>query len=104
MTGTLLDMASLAFSAIGWPCLILRLLRPYQISGIFAVATALNGIEAVMNGATIRASLMAAFTAFGAWNWWTGGGGDGTKRRLRAVARAFRGVRRTAPVAAGGGS
>jgi hypothetical protein len=99
--GTALDMASIACSTIGWTCLILRLLPPYRGQGIFAVATGLNGVEAVMSGATVRASLMAACCAFGAWQWWNGGGGDGTKRRLRALGRAFRGVRRTAPVTGG---
>jgi hypothetical protein len=36
-----------------------------------------------------------------AWVWWNGGGGDGTKRRLRSAARVFRGVRRTAPAPGG---
>lgn len=32
------------------------------------------------------------------WLWWTHGGGDGTRRRLRRLRNRFSGVRRGAPV------
>lgn len=42
----------------------------------------------------------AGWTAMHLWLWWTNGGDDDTKRRLRSLKRAFSPVRRTAPSAA----
>jgi threonine/homoserine/homoserine lactone efflux protein len=42
--------------------------------------------------------LGALYFAYFAYQWWKGGGGDGTKRRLRKL-RRFLPVRRTAPAA-----
>jgi uncharacterized membrane protein len=42
------------------------------------------------------------YCALSVWAWWRHGGDGGTRRRLRSLRRAFRGVRRTAPVFGGG--
>jgi hypothetical protein len=49
---------------------------------------------------TLVGYLNAASTALHAWAWWHGGGGDGTRRRLKKWGRRFQGVRRTAPTTA----
>jgi hypothetical protein len=46
------------------------------------------------------ASIDAAFAGFYLWHWWTNGGDDDTKRRLRKLAKKFQGRRRTAPATA----
>ncbi|MCC9686926.1 hypothetical protein [Streptomyces sp. MNU103] len=51
-------------------------------------------------GDTLAAALAAAAFALDVYRWWKGGGGSGTRRRLRALAARFRGVRRTAPTTA----
>jgi hypothetical protein len=48
----------------------------------------------------INTGMSAMAIALGIWNWWNGGGGDDTKRKLRKFKNAFEGVRRTAPAAA----
>lgn len=71
-----------------------------QGSGIAAVACLPAVAAAAVEGATTVASALAALGAVNAWLWWSGGGGDGTRRRLKAWASQFRGVRRTAPQSA----
>jgi hypothetical protein len=73
-----------------------RLTRP-QVSGIVALGCIPSIVAFVLDGATVVASVFAALGAINAWGWWNGGGGDGTRRRLRKWARRFQGVRRTAP-------
>jgi len=55
-------------------------------------------VSAILADDTPIALLEATFTGVAAWAWWTRGGGDGTKRRLRRLRARFRAVRRTAPV------
>lgn len=51
-----------------------------------------------ITGEQFVASVAAGMVAVHIWLWWkSGGGGDGARRLLRKWARAFRGVRRTAP-------
>ncbi len=45
-------------------------------------------------------ALNAAACGYYLWAWWRGGGGDGTRRRLRRLRERFTPVRRTAPAAA----
>jgi hypothetical protein len=62
---------------------------------------ALGGVSFYIGDALAHDALgqiwQAAYTAFWAWQWWKGGGGDGTKRRLKKWARKFTPMRRTAP-------
>lgn len=67
------------------------------VHGGSAAANALVLLGNVIDGSTTLASFSAALMALSLWQWWNGGGGDGTKRRLRSWARQFRPVRRTAP-------
>lgn len=68
-----------------------------QSSGIIALGCIPSIVAFVLDGTTSAASVFAALGAINAWIWWQGGGGDGTRRRLRSWASRFRGVRRTAP-------
>ncbi|MEV8124814.1 hypothetical protein AB0P07_11975 [Streptomyces sp. NPDC085944] len=52
-------------------------------------------IANVLDGHTITAGFSAGGVALCVWMWWISG--DGTRRRLRDLARRFQGVRRTAP-------
>ena len=69
----------------------------HQASGFYAAAYGLWSLNDIRIGAHIAAVVSAAMCAFFAYGWWRGGGGDGTKRRLRALRRKFSDVRRTAP-------
>jgi hypothetical protein len=84
-----------------WICgalaLIARRIRSYQYDGLLAIAEGLFSIDALRTGEHLLAVFAAAMSALFAHRWWRGGGGDGTRRRLRALRRRFSGVRRTAP-------
>jgi hypothetical protein len=71
-----------------------------QYNGWVTVLTTGGGVMSAVNGWTFNVYLHAGIAAWSAWAWWHGGGGDGTKRRLKSWARRFQGVRRTAPSAA----
>lgn len=66
--------------------------------GLYSIGFTLGAAAFALLGLHILAYLWATLAACSAWLWWKGGGDDDTKRRLRAGGRAFRGVRRTAPV------
>ena len=66
-------------------------------SGWMTVLCTGGGIGCAIAGWTSNVYLHAALGAWSAWSWWHGGGGDGTRRRLKSWARRFQGVRRTAP-------
>ena len=90
---------------IAYLCLIVPLqflflagrITAVQYSGVMAILSAASTVVCAVAGWTGAGSFSAAATALHTWNWWHGGGGDGTKRRLRSWARRFQGVRRTAP-------
>lgn len=65
---------------------------------LFATGFAVNLIASVMDRSVCGAPVSAAGLALSLWFWWNGGGGDGTKRRLKKWVATFKGVRRTAPV------
>ncbi|MGW1870431.1 hypothetical protein ACWCPS_33415 [Streptomyces mauvecolor] len=69
--------------------------RPFYT--LLTVAFLLLVIRDIHRGAQFPAITDAAFTGFFAWRWWQNGGGDDTKRRLRALTRRFKPVRRAAP-------
>lgn len=83
-----------------WPAVLASLLGRIsypQASGIVALGSAPIIAAFALDGAKSVASAFAALAALNAWAWWHGGGGDGTRRRVKSWARRFRGVRRTAP-------
>lgn len=80
----------------GLACLVLH--RSRTGYGLLTLAYMALGASHLIEGD--RTAVVDAGLAAGcAWAWWKHGGGDGTRRRLRRAARAFRGVRRTAPAA-----
>ncbi len=72
-----------------------------RVAGLLALAEALYTLDDIRAGRWLAALVDAAVCAYLAHLWWTGGGGSGTRRRLRALASRFRGVRRTAPAPGG---
>jgi hypothetical protein len=64
--------------------------------GIAALASLLMLAASVAERQHVSAGLNAATTALFVWLWWTRGGGDRTRRRLRDAARRFTPRRRTA--------
>ncbi len=72
----------------------------HTFHGWCAIANGINLVACVVLDFPATALINAAAFALAAWMWWNGGGGDGTKRRLRRWAARFQGVRRTAPAAA----
>ncbi|MEU3683730.1 hypothetical protein AB0E99_22720 [Streptomyces sp. NPDC030592] len=95
---------SLPFSAVG--ALLIGAAVIGYCTGRFHLRQLWAGLS-LGNAACLVAELlsdnrvMAGFStgavAVGVWMWWISGGGDGTRRRLRDLARRFQGVRRTAP-------
>jgi membrane protein implicated in regulation of membrane protease activity len=66
--------------------------------GVGAIGGAIGIVGYVLiHMPTIFTSIIAALDAIFIWNWWNKGGGSGTKRKLRKLARKFKPVRRTAP-------
>lgn len=91
------------FDCLGWTLYavgtVFTLARRYSTAGMgwYALAevawAAENALQHDRRGLLIAVALFTVFV----WYCWNGGGGDRTKRRLRALARTFTGVRRTAP-------
>lgn len=67
----------------------------YGLVALSQIAVCLGGF---VTGNTVAASISGAAAGYLAWRWWSGGGGDATKRHIRQWIERFRGVRRTAPV------
>jgi hypothetical protein len=86
-------VAVLACSQIGW---ITGRIRFHQSCGLDAIGEGMISVSAMRHGEHLWAVWFAALCAMSAHAWWNGGGGDGTRRRLRSLRRVFRGVRRTA--------
>ncbi|MEL3944836.1 hypothetical protein [Streptomyces sp. LNU-CPARS28] len=97
MTFPVLSALGAGLSVIGIIGLFTTVLANHHACGIIAVANALYAVENIREGDHLWAVFDTAVCAYFAWCWWHGGGGDGTRRRLRSWARRFRGVRRTAP-------
>lgn len=68
--------------------------------GWLAVALGLLVVAQAVIGRLTLAAATAGLLVWTTWLWWTHGGGDGTRRRLRRLRSRFAGVRRTAPAAA----
>lgn len=67
---------------------------------LMAVGSVLDGFACLALGHYGLGVFFAASAGLFVWLWWHSGGGDGTRRRLRAWAGRFHGVRRTAPAVA----
>lgn len=74
-----------------------RRLPHYGCCGLLAAGFLALGVDHGLDGASVRAGLDAGAVAWFGWQWWTGGGGDGLRRRLRRWVCRFRAVRRAAP-------
>ena len=85
-------LAGAAFAGV-----ILGRISQTTANAVWAVANFLAGIAFVLNSEPFWACWCAGIAAWCAHGWWTGGGGDGTRRRLKSWARRFQGIRRTAP-------
>lgn len=70
-----------------------------RFHGCMAIADGSLAVFNALAGERLPTCVASALCAYAAWRWWHSGGGDGAKRRLKAWARKFTGVRRTAPVA-----
>jgi hypothetical protein len=94
----LLYWASDALGILGLITLIASRGQRMRTAAAFFVA---GGVFVEAACLVTRDELVGIFSAPGtgywAWIWWNSGGGDGTKRRLKAFRRRFKGVRRTAP-------
>jgi hypothetical protein len=87
-------------AGLGWLFIVVRP-DPRRMYGCFALGNGLCLVSDVMDANQFTATLSGAICAYCAWGWWNSGGGNGTKRRLRALRRRFQGVRRTAPALGG---
>lgn len=75
-------------------------LRRYQCDGLYALSFVPFEIYSVRTGNRFWIVVDAVGFAVFAYRWWTGGGGDGTRRRLRSLRPRFTPSRRTAPQSA----
>lgn len=89
------EIAGAASMLIGALCSVSRRYRAGLAWSCVGMALHLVGV--VLRGYLFYAVLDAGAFAWLLWNWWNNGGGDNTRRRLRRWARAFQGIRRTAP-------
>lgn len=94
---TPIAMAGLALIVVGAVALALHRIPEHGFWGIMCLSQVVVGASGFLTGNTLAASISSAAAAYTGWKWWTGGGGDQTKRRLRSLTNRFRGVRRTAP-------
>lgn len=99
MTGTLLILGWTAL-VIGWVGIFLHWPQRH-VAGLFAVANGLYAVANFAGGNRAWGTFASGTCAYCVYRWWNGGGGDGTKRRLRALRNRFAGVRRTAPAYGG---
>jgi len=95
MNGLGLASVTLGFAALAG--MILGRVRQRTVDGWFAIANALFAVTDSMSGNHAMTAYNSGICAWCAHRWWTGGGGDGTRRRLRSLRRRFSPVRRTAP-------
>lgn len=72
----------------------LHLTRAYAFVALVLLGEAFAALLVDQSAFAVNAAGLSAL--FG-WLWWHSGGGDDTKRRLKAWAARFHGVRRTAP-------
>lgn len=95
-----LTLIGIAFVVCGLAAAFAGHLAQYQCDGLCALSCVPYAVDSIRSGNSLWTVIDAALFAFFAYRWWTGGGGDGTKRRLRSLQRRFTPSRRTAPSAA----
>lgn len=93
VSGAVLVFAGL----IGWA---LHIGPRHRWDAVSATGWALLAVDAFHTGDRVSGLVCTGLCALDLYRWWHGGGGDGTRRRLRRLAGHFRGVRRTAPTTA----
>lgn len=96
---SLMVIAAMAAHAVVLIAAATGRIAPVTFMGWFAVVNAILALANVLIDSPALASFHAAVGALAAWLWRKGGGGDGTRRRLKRWVRRFEGVRRTAPAA-----
>jgi hypothetical protein len=74
-----------------------RRITQKQYMAWMASVYAFAAVLCAVNGWRTLLYLNAGLSAWYAWMWWHSGGGDGPRRRWKAWADCFQGVRRTAP-------
>ncbi|MFJ4418241.1 hypothetical protein [Streptomyces sp. NPDC088925] len=99
MIALALNSAGIGLLVIGLAAQLTHRVQEYAARGLLALGCGASTLAGALNGGSIWTYLNAALTAWHAYAWWTGGGGDNTRRRLRETARRFTPVRRTAPAA-----
>ncbi|MFH9144914.1 hypothetical protein ACH4LN_32010 [Streptomyces albus] len=72
-------------------------IAPGGFHAVMAFLAGLGAVLAVWCHWTVTADVCAGCTAVHAWRWWSRGGGDGIRRRLKCWARRFEGTRRASP-------
>jgi len=72
----------------------------HQAYGLASVGLFVQVVACVLAHLMTVAALDTSTGTYAAYMWWKGGGGDGTRRRLRSIGRLFSGTRRTAPASA----
>ncbi|MEU8682923.1 hypothetical protein [Streptomyces sp. NPDC048611] len=97
MTHALLIGSGFTLFALALIGQLFAALEPYEADGVRAIGCLLLGLSAAPSGDPVAVAIDASLFAYSVYRWWTGGGGDGTKRRLRSAWQAFVPVRRTAP-------
>lgn len=80
--------------------LLLGRIKSHHYAGLAAIAFAIWAIDDIRRHSWGFGLFQTVMSAWEAWVWWKGGGGDDTKKRLRKWSRAFTPNRRTAPSAA----
>lgn len=95
-----LMIAALGLIGVSQLAVLAGRIKPVTFHALSAVGFGALAVISIGEGYYLAAWIHAALTAWHAHFWWHGGGGDGTKRRLRSLGRRFAPVRRTAPVGA----
>lgn len=99
-TTSVLIGLGLAILAVSLAAVVLGWITTIQAYGLIAVSQTVTCAAGFLLGHVGIAAAAGGVAAWNAWKWWNGGGGDGTRKRLRRWARRFHGVRRSAPAGA----
>jgi hypothetical protein len=92
-----LSAAAVSLVAFALAGVVFSFLSAKQVNLACGISQGAMFIGNIAHHRTLAADFNAAAVAVFIWLWWNNGGGDDTKRRLRQLGAAFRGVRRTAP-------
>jgi hypothetical protein len=95
----ILTITGAALCVVAFATQLTGRLAGHRALGLVALGNLATAIDALRAHDQVVVAVNGGVAAMAAWAWWKGGGGDGTKRRLRELGRRFQGVRRTAPMA-----